>query len=50
VDVIEIGAGDFASLGFAQVGADVEVTHAGGTIVIENATLADIEDAGNFLF
>ncbi|ATF18191.1 calcium-binding protein [Phaeobacter gallaeciensis] len=51
-DRIQIGRGadGMDDLTFSTQGADVQITFADVTILLENSTLAQIEDADNFLF
>lgn len=48
--VIGRGASWFGQLDFAQQGDDVLVSFSDVTILVENVTLAEIQDADNFLF
>ena len=48
--VIGRGASWFGQLDFTQQGDDVLVSFSDVTILVENVTLAEIQDADNFLF
>lgn len=51
-DLIEIGRGAsrFRQLDFEEQGSDVLISFSNVTILVENTTLAEIENADNFLF
>lgn len=50
VDHIQITGGSFGDLSFTSQNANVKVDYVGGSIMVMNTTLAELNDIDNFLF